>query len=83
MAFAEKVALHAYKVTQGDINHLRAYGFSDADILDIALAAASRSFYSKLMDAIGLQLSPEFLKRVDELLGRELRQTLTVGRPVE
>ena len=76
LAYAEKIILHAYKVTLEDINGLRAHGFSDTDILDIALTAAVRSFYSKTLDAIGAEPDETFLD-----LQPELRQALTVGRP--
>jgi uncharacterized peroxidase-related enzyme len=76
LAYAEKVILHAYKVTPEDIDGLRAHGFSDADILDIALTAAVRSFYSKTLDAIGAEPDEKYLD-----IQPELRQALTVGRP--
>lgn len=61
MAFAEKMTLHAYKTTPDDIAGLRAHGFSDADILDIVLAAAMRNFFSKSLDALGAEPDPEYL----------------------
>ena len=76
LAYAEKIILHAYKVTPEDIDGLHAHGFSDADILDIALTAAVRSFYSKTLDAIGAEPDEKFWD-----LQPELRQALTVGRP--
>ena len=81
IAFAEKITLHAYKVTQQDIDGLRAHGFSDTDVLDIILATAARNFYSKVMDAVGLEPSSEWLKGVKSLLGERLLETLMVGRP--
>ncbi len=81
IAFAEKITLHAYKITQRDIDELRAHGFSDADVLDIILATASRVFYSKVMDAVGLEPSPEWVKGVKSLLGERLFESLMVGRP--
>lgn len=78
MAYAEKIARNAYKVTPEDIDSLRAHGFSDADILDIALTAAARSFLSKVLDAVGVEPDGWFMD-----LEPELRQTLTVGRPFE
>lgn len=82
MAFAEKLTLHANEITQEDIEALRAHGFSDTDVLDIAMAAAARSFYSKLMDAVGLEPNLEWLQKTETLLGQELLQALTVGRPL-
>lgn len=76
MAFAEKVTLHAWKVTPEDIDGLRAHGFSDAEILDIAMTAGARSFFSKVLDAVGAE-PDETYRELEE----ELRETLTVGRP--
>jgi alkylhydroperoxidase family enzyme len=53
-----------------------AHGFSDAEILDIALAAAARSFLSKVLDAVGAEPDGWFMD-----LQPELRQALSVGRP--
>ncbi len=76
MAFTEKVTLHAHTVTPEDIEELRDHGFSDAEILDIALAAAVRNFYSKALDALGAEPDSKYLE-----LEPELRAALAVGRP--
>ena len=55
MAFAEKIALHAYAVTESDVDELRILGLGDAEILDVALAAAARSFFGKTLDALGCE----------------------------
>lgn len=78
LAYAEKIVLNAYKVTPEEIDSLRAFGFSDTDILDIALTAAARSFISKVIDAVGAEPDEKYLD-----LQPELRQALTVGRPFE
>ncbi len=80
MAFAEKVTLHAYKVTQHDIDDLRSHGFSDVEILDIILAAACRNFISRVMDGVGWEMSPEGVERYRSLLGEKLFGMLMVGR---
>ena len=76
MAYAEKIVLNAYKVTPEEIDGLRAHGFSDTDILDIAMTAAARSFLSKTSDAVGVEPDEKYMD-----LQPELRQALTVGRP--
>jgi uncharacterized peroxidase-related enzyme len=76
LAYAEKIARHAYKVMPEEIDELRAYGFSDTDILDVALAAAARSFLSKVLDAVGVEPDERYLD-----LPVKLRETLAVGRP--
>lgn len=78
MELAERVAVDATAVTQADVDRLRGLGLGDAEILDVVLAAAMRSFFSKTLDALGLQPDAEYRA----LLGDELREALTVGRPV-
>src|SRR5262245_44019079 len=77
MAFAEKVALNADRITAADIEGLRAHGYRDEEIFDLAAAAAARCFFAKLMDAMGVQADASFHD-----LDPALRQALTVGRPV-
>ncbi|HLJ59520.1 MAG TPA: hypothetical protein VKZ50_07295 [bacterium] len=76
LAFAEKVALHAYRVTKEDVDELRNHGFADDEILDIVLTAAARNFFSRVIDAVGAEPDPEYLD-----LEAGFRQTLAVGRP--
>ncbi|MEV4266076.1 carboxymuconolactone decarboxylase family protein [Kribbella sp. NPDC049584] len=77
MAFARKVALGADAVTQADVDGLKALGLTDADVLDVALAAAARAFFSKTLDATGTQPDSVFNNLPDTL-----RTALTVGRPI-
>ena len=55
MDLAEKVARDAGSVTVGDIEALRECGLVDAEILDVVLAAAARCFFSKTLDALGVE----------------------------
>ena len=77
MAFAEKLARDATAVTEGDIQGLRAHGFTDVEIFDIAAAAAARCFFSKLLDALGAEPDVTYTQLEDEL-----RRQLTVGRSI-
>jgi uncharacterized peroxidase-related enzyme len=77
MDFAEKVAVAADQITQADIDGLRAHGFSDAEIFDIAAVAAARCFFSKMVDAMGA-LPDAALGTLDPAM----RDALTVGRPI-
>jgi len=77
MAFAEQVALNADRITAADIDKLRSHGYRDEEIFDVAAAAAARCFFSKLLDALGVQADSTFND-----LDPALRQALTVGRPV-
>jgi uncharacterized peroxidase-related enzyme len=78
MDLAEKVAGDATSVTQADIDRLREVGLTDPEILDIVLAAAARAFFSKVLDGVGALPDREY----EDKLEPELREALTVGRPI-
>ena len=77
MAFAEQIVRDATAITQADVDGLRAHGFSDADIFDIVTTATARCFFSKTLDALGVSADSLF-----QALEPELRESLTVGRPI-
>ena len=77
MELAEKIVADATSVTSADIQRLRELGLSDDEIVDVALAAAARCFFSKTLDALGVQPDLEYLQLDDDLRG-----ALTVGRPI-
>ena len=78
MDFAEKVAVDATSVTQEDVDGLRAHGLTDADVLDVVLAAAARSFLCKAMDGVGTQPDP----LSGAAIPPGVREALTIGRPI-
>lgn len=67
MALAEKVILDQHNVSQQDIDGLLAYGLTDEEILDIVLTAAARSFYTKVLDALGAEPDEAYLELEPEL----------------
>jgi len=75
LAFAEKVTLRAHEVTREDIEELRRQGLSDAEVLDIAMTAGARSFFSKVLDAVGAEPEERY-----GTLEKGLPETLAVGR---
>ena len=77
MAFAEKVARDAAAITAADVQTLREHGCADAEIFDIAAAAAARCFFSKLLDALGAEPDANYAQMEPDLL-----QTLVVGRSI-
>jgi uncharacterized peroxidase-related enzyme len=77
MVFAEKIVRNATAITQADIEVLRQHGFSDPEIFDITTTATARCFFSKTLDALGAEPDETYLS-----LEGELRQILTVGRPI-
>jgi uncharacterized peroxidase-related enzyme len=75
--FSRKMARDASSVTQADVTALKNQGLSDADVFDVAATAAGRAFLTKLLDALGSEPDSSFLA-----MDSELRDTLTVGRPI-
>jgi uncharacterized peroxidase-related enzyme len=77
MRFARKVVEDATSVSAEDVAELRELGLSDPEIFDIAAAAAVRCFFSKTLDALGVQADAEYAE-----LSPELRAVLVTGRPI-
>jgi uncharacterized peroxidase-related enzyme len=76
--FARQVARDAAGVTAADVAVLREHGYSDAEIFDVAATAAGRAFFTKVLDALGVQPDAPFRD-----LDAPLRDALTVGRPID
>ncbi|HEY7007409.1 MAG TPA: peroxidase-related enzyme [Jatrophihabitantaceae bacterium] len=76
--FAAKVATDAASVEQSDVDELRAVGLSDADIADVVFAAAARSFFTRVLDALGTQLDAQ----TADTFPPDLLESMIVGRPV-
>jgi uncharacterized peroxidase-related enzyme len=76
--FARAVARDASAVTAADVAELKRHGFSDAEVFDIAATAAGRTFWTKLIESLGVAADAP-LGAVDA----ELRAALTVGRSLE
>ncbi|MGH8915991.1 MAG: carboxymuconolactone decarboxylase family protein [Acidimicrobiia bacterium] len=74
---AERVVDDATTVTAADIELLRSAGLTDREIFDVILAAAARSFFSKVLDATGT-LADSVYNELDP----DLLETLTVGRRI-
>lgn len=77
LSYAEKITTEAHRIEQADIDRLRAAGFSDQNICDIALCASFRCFLSKFVDATGAVPEPAFHDADDAF-----RKAMTVGRPL-
>ena len=75
--FARQVASDAARITASDVDRLKAHGFSDEEIFDIAATAAGRAFFTKLLDALGVEVDSTSMK-----LDASFRQPLTLGRPI-
>jgi len=77
MDFAERVVDDASSIGDRELQPLRDLGLSETDIMDVALAAAARCFFSKTLDALDVRADASFGE-----LEPELREALVVGRPI-
>ena len=77
MDLAEKVVVDATSIDDSDRQPLRDLGLSEAQIMDVVLAAAARCFFAKTLDALGV-LPDASLSELDA----EVREVLVVGRPI-
>jgi len=78
VGFARQIARDASSVSKAQISALNQHGFADAEIFDIAAAAAGRAFFTKLLDALGVLPDSPFLD-----FDQEFRRALTVGRAID
>jgi uncharacterized peroxidase-related enzyme len=77
IVFGRKVASDASAVTADDVELLKRRGFTDAEIFDISAAAAARSFWTKILDSLGVEADAPF-----RAMSPKFRDALTVGRPI-
>ncbi|MPZ95927.1 MAG: peroxidase [Propionibacteriales bacterium] len=70
MDLAEKVAGGAADITADDLRDVRTLGLTDAEILDVILAAAARCFFSTVLSAVGAE--PDAFAELDA----DLREAL-------
>jgi alkylhydroperoxidase family enzyme len=77
MDLAERVVDDATAIDEADLQRLRDLGLSDEEIMDVVLTAAVRSFWTKTLDALGVQPDASYSE-----LEPELREALVVGRPI-
>lgn len=77
MDLARKVVSDSSSVTRRDVDRLRDHGLRDEEIFDVVAVAAARSFFARLVDALGALPDASYLE-----LDEDLRERLTVGRPI-
>jgi alkylhydroperoxidase family enzyme len=77
MDLAEKVVVDATTIDDRDLQPLRDLGLTEAEIMDVVLAAAARCFFAKTLDALGVRPDAS-LAQLDE----DVREVLVVGRPI-
>ena len=77
MDLADRVVDDATSIAESDLQRLRDLGLSDAEIMDVVLAAAARCFFSKTLDALGVLPDASYRE-----MEPGLRDALIVGRPI-
>jgi uncharacterized peroxidase-related enzyme len=77
MDLAERVVDDAASIGDAELQPLRDVGLTDAEIMDVVLAAAARCFFSKTLDALGVLPDGSFAE-----LDPGPREVLVVGRPI-
>jgi uncharacterized peroxidase-related enzyme len=75
MRFAEKLSTDAGSMTDADSQDLRDQGFSDRQIVDIALAAAARNYFSRALQALAVP--------VDEVAGLSPQLSAALLSPLD
>lgn len=78
MRFARVVARDASSVTAADVAEVKAHGYSDAEVFDVAATAAGRAFFTKVTESLGVAADAPLAE-----MDADLRAALTVGRPIE
>lgn len=76
--YAARAARTPQTLCEADIEALRAHGLTDPEIFDLAATAAARAFFTRLLDALGVEPDSTYAG-----LAPALRHALTVGRPIE
>lgn len=73
MDFAYRIGTDPTGITDADTLALREAGFEDREIVDITLAAAARNYYSRAIQALGVEVE------VPAALSEELAEALIQG----
>ena len=78
MHFARDVARDARKITRGRVEALTTiHGFSDDEVFDVVAIASARCFFTKILDALGVEPDSAFMS-----LDPEFREKVGKGRPI-
>lgn len=77
MDFAAQVIRDPKTITRDDVDRLRVHGFTDEEILDIVLVASARSFYARVLDALGAEPDLAYADQLEP----DLVRALAKGRP--
>ena len=81
LEYAEKLTLTPALMTRDDVQGLRDAGWTDRDVLDIAMVCAYFNFRVRIVDGLGLELSDPAVERATH--AREHAAALAKDRGVE
>ncbi len=81
LEYAEKLTLTPAMMTQDDVQGLRDAGWTDRDVLDIAMVCAYFNFRVRIVDGLGLELSDPAVERATQ--AREHAAAMAKDRGVE
>ena len=63
LRYAVKLTLHPEQMQQSDVEELRAVGFKDVDILQIAEVTAYYAYVNRIADGLGVTLEDSLDER--------------------
>lgn len=66
LAFSEKLTHTPWEMKEADVVELRRHGLSDEQILAVVLVAAFFNIATRLADALGIELDPQFTRGTPE-----------------
>ncbi len=64
--YAVKLTREPWTMSEGDVAKLRAVGFTDTDILDIAQIVAYFAYANRIADGLGIGVEPEKLDEIQQ-----------------
>jgi len=66
LAFSEKLTRAPWEMKEADVAGLRRHGLSDEQILAVVLVAGFFNLATRVADAIGIELDPQFTRGTPE-----------------
>ena len=81
LEYADKLTRVPALMEESDVQGLRDVGFSDVEILDIALATAYRNFINRIAEGLGIEPTKEQLADADPRFVEALYPNMGRGRP--
>jgi len=66
LAFSEKLTHTPWEMKEADVAELRGHGLTDEQILAVVLVAAFFNVATRVADALGIELDPQFTQGTPE-----------------